>query len=54
MSDVSLGSAGRYAPGSRVGKSGEERWSPGRTLRFVVFTSLGLWAMIIGGVVSLF
>ncbi|MGF1607749.1 MAG: hypothetical protein ACFCUQ_00010 [Kiloniellales bacterium] len=54
MSDVTLNSTGSYAPsGAQVGKSDGERWAPGRSLRFVVFTSLGLWAIIIGATVSL-
>lgn len=54
MSDVTLNTAGRYAEsGAELRKPDSERWSAGRSLRFVVYSSLGLWAVIIATVVSL-
>ena len=54
MSDTSFNPRGPYLPSVEFSPgAADSHWAPSRSLRFVVFASLGLWVVILGAAVAL-
>ena len=54
MSDTTLNTSETFAPIAKSApRTGDARWTAGRTFRFVIYSSAALWTVIVAGIVSL-